>query len=149
MANPEHLAKLKSPSEPDPSEMARHWYGHGRWDYPYWFIGPEPGQARSENHDFQPRLEAWRHSGAGELCDCQAFHDHLSEKRWHGEKPRLQPTWRPLILLLMTFLGRPCRQGEPPRLPKEFVGNDFGRWRETCYFLDTHRFLQAVTEAIS
>ena len=81
--------------------------GYGRWDAPYWFIGPEPGQARDEHNDLQRRFEAWLHLGGGELNDCRDFHALIGEKRWHRERPQLQPTWRPLILLLMAFLERP------------------------------------------
>jgi len=93
--------------ENDQREMAHCWYGYGRWDAPYWFIGPEPGQARNEHNDLRQRIEAWRDMGGGELIDCRAFHDRIRETRWHREKPRLQPTWRRLLLLLMEYLGRP------------------------------------------
>lgn len=89
------------------NEMARGSYGYGRWEAPYWFIWPEQGQAREENDDLTARVEAWRRLGGGELVDCRNFHDEIGEKRWHREIPNLQPTWRPLILLLMTYLGRP------------------------------------------
>jgi hypothetical protein len=88
-------------------EMARRCYGYGHWDAPYWFIGPEPGQARDENDDLRPRVEAWLHFGGGELTDCREFHNRIGEKRWHRERPQLQATWRPLMLLLMAFLERP------------------------------------------
>lgn len=92
--------------DPEINEMAGGSYGYGRWEAPYWFIGPEQGQAREENDDLAPRAEAWRRLGGGELIDCRTFHDQIGEKRWHRERPQLQPTWRPLILLLMTYLGR-------------------------------------------
>jgi hypothetical protein len=95
-------------------EMARRCYGYGRWEAPYWFIGPEQGQARNENHDLKLRCKAWLHCGGGELSDCFAFHDFMNREagrlisEWHREKlPPLQPTWRPLMLLLMAFLARP------------------------------------------
>ena len=87
-------------------EMARHCYGYGHWSAPYWFIGPEQGQAPEENDDLNLRLKAWLELGGGELTDCREFHALIGEKRWHREKPQLQSTWRPLLLLLMTFLGK-------------------------------------------
>ena len=87
-------------------EMARQFYGYGRWDAPYWFIGPEQGQGRDENNDLKRRAEAWLHLGERELCDCREFHERICQRKWHSEKPQLQPTWRPLMLLLMAFLGR-------------------------------------------
>jgi len=29
--------------EDDAREMARSWFGYGRWSAPYWFVGMEPG----------------------------------------------------------------------------------------------------------
>ena len=86
--------------------MALRCYGYGRWSAPYWFIGPEQGQAPEENDDLVPRVKAWRELGGGELTDCREFHALIGEKRWHREQPKLQSTWRPLLLLLMTFLGK-------------------------------------------
>jgi hypothetical protein len=86
-------------------EMALRSYGYGRWDAPYWFIGPEQGQRRREKDDLRPRLEAWRKLGSSELCDCEEFHRAIHEHRWHRDG-KLQSTWRTLILLLMAFLNR-------------------------------------------
>lgn len=93
-----------SPIDKHVLEMARRSYGYGTWDAPYWFIGPEPGQARYENDDLNQRVKAWLHLGGRELCDCRKFHEFIDEMKWHGKKPRLQQTWRRLILSLMSFL---------------------------------------------
>jgi len=87
-------------------EMARQRYGYGRWGAPYWFIGLEEGMAPDKTDGLLQRAKAWRHLGGRELDDCPEFHRCLGETRWHGLKPKLQPTWRPLILLLLTFAGR-------------------------------------------
>jgi hypothetical protein len=87
----------------DVLDMARRSYGYGTWDAPYWFIGPEPGQTRYENDDLNPRVKAWLRLGGHELCDCRKFHEFIGEMKWHGERPRLQQTWRRLMLSLMTF----------------------------------------------
>lgn len=86
--------------------MARHFFGYGHWDAPYWFIGPEEGKGPKEAADNTCRVQAWLDLGKPELCDCCEFHKNIQEQHWHREfpKPRLQPTWRPLILLLKTFL---------------------------------------------
>jgi hypothetical protein len=84
--------------------MAYKYFGHGRWGAPYWFIGPEPGQGRDEHSRLDLRTKAWRELGGGELNDCREFHAYIKQFQWHEGKPRLQPTWRPLILLLLTFL---------------------------------------------
>lgn len=86
-------------------EMGRLSFGFGRWSAPYWFIGPEQAQSPDEHDDLALRAEAWRQLGGGELSDCRAFHANIGENRLHREKPQLQRTWRPLMLLLMTFLG--------------------------------------------
>jgi hypothetical protein len=109
--------------------MARHYFGHGRWSAPYWFIGPEQGMARDENNDLKRRVEAWRHLGGGELNDCRDLHDLIGENRWHRDRPKLQSTWRPLMVLLMAFRERPT--------DNEFLRNyqrvEWGTLRgETC-----------------
>jgi hypothetical protein len=47
------------------------------------------------------------HLGETELCDCLDFHAQIPDMSWHQGKPKLQRTWRPLILLLKTFLDLP------------------------------------------
>lgn len=113
-------------------EMARRFYGYGRWDARHWFIGPEPGMAFDEGNDQERRVEAWLHFGKPELCDCQAFHKRIRQPQWHREKPdkpRLQPTWRPLMLLLMSFLER-SKESDSLR---EYQRDRWGRLSgETC-----------------
>jgi hypothetical protein len=87
-------------------KMALRCYGYGQWRAPYWFIGPEQGQAPEEDDDLRPRVRAWLKLGGGELTDCREFHALIGEKRWHRDRPKLQSTWRPLLLLLMTYLGK-------------------------------------------
>jgi hypothetical protein len=88
---------------------ARSWFGYGRWDAPFWFIGMEPG-----GDDEHASYEAWFALGAGELIDCRAHHLWNREAhdiedpkwtRWHDDSPgrRTQPTWRRLIQLLFGF----------------------------------------------
>ncbi|MGA2964841.1 MAG: hypothetical protein ABSD64_01425 [Terriglobales bacterium] len=116
----------------DMREMARWSYGYGRWDAPYWFIGPEQSQGCHEkDNDLKPRLEAWlyfkRHFRQLELNDCRDFHDRIGEQRWHGETP--QRTWRRLMLLLMTFLGRPTDDASLLKYQRDEWGRLNG---ETC-----------------
>jgi hypothetical protein len=113
----------------DVHKMARRCYGYGSWEAPYWFIGPEQGQARDENNDLEPRIKAWRDLGEGELSDCRDFHALIGERRWHRERPRLQSTWRPLTLLLMTFLGRPTDNESLRKYQRDQWGSLRG---ETC-----------------
>lgn len=87
--------------------MGLRFYGYGLWEAPYWFIGPEQGKGRKEAADNTQRVNAWFRLGATSLCDNHDFHCLIGEKDWHKEKPNLQPTWRPLMLLLKTFLNEP------------------------------------------
>jgi hypothetical protein len=88
-------------------EMALQSYGYGCWEAPHWFIGPEQGQARAENNDLTRRIEAWRYWENRELDDCREFHLRIGDTRWHRERPRLQSTWRPLMILFMSFWDKP------------------------------------------
>jgi hypothetical protein len=85
-------------------DMACQCYGYGRWDAPYWFIGPEQGIALSE--DIEYRVDAWHALNKSELSDCREFHELIKEQRWHRQKPQLQKTWKQLILLLMVFKNK-------------------------------------------
>jgi hypothetical protein len=88
-------------------EMARECYGYGSWSAPYWFIGLEEGM----DGLLQKRIDVWLELGRETgLSDCRAFHEGIGFTKWHQKKPKaaLQSTWRPLMLLLMTFLERPA-----------------------------------------
>jgi hypothetical protein len=99
----------------DTLAMARGNYGYGRWEAPNWFIGPEQGMADHTGNNLALRVEVWRKRGSRGLDDCREFHRDIKELQWHFKEPvSLQSTWRPLMLLLMNFLGRP-------------VGNDYLR----------------------
>ena len=103
-------------------------YGYGRWAAPYWFIGPEQGQAPKEKNDLKARSKAWCDLGATELCDCEEFHVAINEHSWHREG-KLQRTWRPLILLLLTFLNKPADKDNLRRYQRHEWGRIDG---ETC-----------------
>jgi hypothetical protein len=48
--------------------MALRSFGYGRWDAPYWFIGPEQGQGRGEENDSEKLRFGWTKSvGQGQL----------------------------------------------------------------------------------
>lgn len=100
--------------ETDPQAVAaQSWFGYGRWDAPYWFIGMEPG-----GDDTHASYDAWKALDPDRigLVDCREHHlwkrTVLGVKdpkwtRWHDERPgrRTQPTWRRLIQLLFGFKG--------------------------------------------
>jgi len=113
--------------------MARRNYGYGRWDAPYWFIGPEQGMASYENRDLCRRVRAWVDLGRRELNDCREFHCRIGEKRWHFKnRVTLKPTWRPLMLLLTTFLERPANNDSLRNYQRDKWGALYERTGETC-----------------
>jgi hypothetical protein len=72
-------------------DMARQWYGYGRWEAPYWFIGPEPGQPEgdtAEGDNLKERCKAWIDLGRGELVDCKAHHFGFGWTKWHQDTLR-------------------------------------------------------------
>jgi hypothetical protein len=91
--------------EDDPRVLAaRGWYGYGRWDAPYWFVGMEPGGA-----DDLAWYETWLRLGGAELCGCREHHLDTNLSKWHGgNRPPTQETWRRLIQLLLGYEGKPA-----------------------------------------
>lgn len=100
---------------------AEQWYGYGLWDAPYWFVGPEPGMARSEGDNLATRCNAWATLCKGrplELVDCIEHHRQFRHVKFFTRsirmkhpvldevmRPPTQATWRRLITLLLAYLG--------------------------------------------
>jgi hypothetical protein len=106
-------------SDADIRDMAREWYGYGRWDVPYWFIGPEPGMKGGKKNDsLGARCTAWIDLGRGELIDCKCHHFKFGECDWHRDvpPPRPQATWKQLIRLLLA-----TRDGSLPDTIKDIL----------------------------
>lgn len=107
------------------SLAARSWFGYGRWEAPYWFIGMEPGGA-----DDEASYEAWQDLGGGELIDCRAHHLSSNDPiwtRWHAaERPPTQPTWRRLIQLFLSFEGTPTDLEAVARFQRDDWGSEDG-----------------------
>jgi hypothetical protein len=83
-------------------QAASEWFGYGRWEAPYWFVGMEPGGTEQASS-----YESWLRLGGGELIDCKQHHLDTNFTRWHGEDQRgTQPTWRRLIQALLGYEGR-------------------------------------------
>ncbi|MGC8549868.1 MAG: hypothetical protein ACP5M4_09230 [Acidobacteriaceae bacterium] len=88
-------------------EMAANFYGFGDWGAPYWFIGVRQGKSPGEAVDESKIVGAWANGlKKGELVDCLEYHRAIGVQTWHKEQARLQSNWRPLMLFLMTVLGR-------------------------------------------
>lgn len=86
-------------------KMAHDWYGYGRWNAPYWFIGPEPGQEDKGRDDLEKRRAAWEGLGGGELLDCREHHLAFGFDNWHRPDAPIQSTWGKLIRLLLAYQG--------------------------------------------
>jgi hypothetical protein len=54
------------------SHMAEHFYGYGRWDAPFWFIGPEPG-----DDSVAQRYESLKALESEPVADCAAVKRRL------------------------------------------------------------------------
>lgn len=80
--------------------LARGWYGYGRWDAPYWFVGIEPG-----GDELDVCVRMWNALDRGELLDIAAHHEEHGVD-WFGEgATKTQATWQKLIWLLMYYRG--------------------------------------------
>ena len=101
---------------------ARRWFGYGRWDAPYWFIGMEPGGT-----DDDKSYEVWRALGGGELIDCRKHHLCSGYTGWHEPaRPPTQPTWRRLIQTLLAFKGEPTDMEAVSRYQRNEFGTEAG-----------------------
>jgi hypothetical protein len=90
-------------------EMARYCLGYGTWEAPYWFIGLEEGMSGT----LEDRIKAWqKHGRQTGLSDCKKFHEEIKVYKHHQNSPPLESTWRVLILILLTYLGRKNDEGE-------------------------------------
>ena len=116
-------------------ELAENCYGYGSWDACHWFIGLEEGQAEGENDDFTERLKAFRKLNKEGLSDCRAFHVQIKYTGWHfkneqtpnKKSPPLQRTWRPLMLLMKTFLKEPADNESLRAYQQEGWGDSAGQ----------------------
>lgn len=91
------------------------WFGYGRWNAPYWFIGMEPG-----GRDHPELYTAWEAAGGSALVDAARHEDewnrlvppHL-QMRHFWQKPVIQrTTWQPLIHIVLGF----TRSADDPHL---------------------------------
>jgi len=118
---------IKSMDENKFLRMAEHFFGHGRWRAPYWFIGPEQGMAKTDTLEI--RYQAWEKLGCKPLIDCKEFHHEFGFYKWHKDNPPTQPTWRQLIRLLLAFEGKPSDNDEIRKYQRDKWGRFDG---ETC-----------------
>lgn len=87
------------------AHMAEHFFGYGRWDAPYWFIGPEAGMGKDGIDSLAARYESWKKLRCESVVDCEKHHRGFGFTRWHQNHPPTQSTWRQLIRLLLAYNG--------------------------------------------
>jgi hypothetical protein len=85
--------------------MAENFYGYGRWDAPFWFLGAEAGMSKDGIDSLSARFKSWQEIGGAGVVDCAKHHHGFGMTKWHQPHPPTQPTWRQLIRL---FLAHKC-----------------------------------------
>jgi len=63
--------------------MAQDFYGYGRWDAPYWFIGPEAGMGKDGKDNLVARYDSWKQLGCAPVVDCEKHHRGFGFTKWH------------------------------------------------------------------
>jgi hypothetical protein len=102
------------------SAMAQHWFGYGRWQAPYWFVGLEPG-----GNELDACARAWLAAGETELLDLRAGHSgHKLD--WFSERAGTQQTWAKLIWLVLAYENREPTAGATRQYQKERLGRKDG-----------------------
>jgi hypothetical protein len=96
------IPQVQTLNGPCDIQMAEHFFGYGRWDAPYWFVGPEAGMAKSGD-SLELRYESWKTLEYAPVVDCAAHHRGFGFTKWHEPHPPTQATWRQLIRLLLSF----------------------------------------------
>lgn len=81
-------------------------YGFGKYEASYWFIGMEEGGADTAEK-IARQLELWDRWGRKELLDVAEYAREMDITRWYGDRPKLQPTWKHLMRVALTAEGRP------------------------------------------
>ncbi len=94
-------------------QMARKFYGYGAYDRPYWFIGTEPGGEDIDH--LRRKLRSWKDLGCEEVVCNKKHHEGAEILDFHRRRPRLQPTWRPLMLGFMSYKNL-CSEDDVVRL---------------------------------
>lgn len=111
------------------AHMAEHFFGYGRWDAPYWFIGPEAAMDNDGNDSVLARCESWQHLGGAAVVDCAGHHRGFGMTKWHRHHPPTQATWRQLIRLLLAYKGMNPDLDDIRAYQRDHWGRENG---ETC-----------------
>jgi hypothetical protein len=81
-------------------------YGHGRYEAKYWFIGMEFGGGISPA-EIVRTIQGWLDRGAPELEDLVSPERPAQGSHWFEGRVPLQPTWAKLIRVALSAEGAP------------------------------------------
>jgi hypothetical protein len=121
--------KLSNLSQLELADMAEHFFGYGRWDAPFWFIGPEAGMGKEGKDSLAARYESWNQLGRAEIVDCEKHHRGFGFTKWHDPLPPTQPTWRQLVRLLLAYQEKDQSLDDIRAYQRDHWGRENG---ETC-----------------
>ena len=105
----------------DELAFAKGWYGYGRWQAPYWFVGIEPG-----GDDLDVLVPLWIDQGRDELSDIIAHHEQHKVDWFSDDARRPQKTWEKLIWLLLAYNGRDATPPAVLQYQKDKLGRREG-----------------------
>jgi hypothetical protein len=77
--------------------MAGHFYGYGRWDAPFWFIGAEAALDYDGIDSILARFQSWQGLRGNGAVDCAKHHRGCGMTKWHQPDPPTQPTGANLV----------------------------------------------------
>jgi len=72
--------------------------GYGSLSAPVWFLGMEEGGGGEDNLRQRLAFEA--------VEDCKKAHANLGITRFHGDRPRIQRTWRSMCYIMLSLGGQ-------------------------------------------
>ncbi len=96
-------------------------YGFGQYEARYWFIGMEEGGGNALEA-IAKQVDIWDAYGRKELLDVAKYASEMDVTRWYGDRPKLQPTWKHLIRIVLTAEGQPV----DAETMRQYQKNDFG-----------------------
>lgn len=106
----------------DELAFAKGWYGYGRWEAPYWFVGIEPG-----GDDLDILVPLWIRQGRDELSDIIAHHVEHEVDWFSKDARRPQKTWEKLIWLMLAYNGQDATPEAVLRYQKDKLGRSDGQ----------------------
>jgi len=115
------------------NDYASHFLGYGEMESSrVWLIGPEAG-GDSSVEELRKRLAAWDELERKTTVDLQKYHARLDLPAKHDWSKNIQPTWGPLIRVILANEGRSNVSKEEVR---EFQIKELGRSGGTNAILD-------------